>query len=179
MVSDDRQSHQPNESQTIAIRQSSQEAAHPGTNVSDVGPNHATMNRFTIHTLDLLSGVTCYADASISSTPPSLSPRQAGLGVFLINSQVQTQQIIYIKALLTGTDSVLMAEAAAMALAANLAACLNYDQVTFLSDSQQLVDFLNSSDAATLQNGRSSTTLKCTKILQQHGRPRSSRSTGI
>ena len=44
------------------------------------------------------------------------------------------------------STSVLMAEAAALALAATITAQLQLHHINFLSDSQQLVDFFNSSD---------------------------------
>lgn len=53
---------------------------------------------------------------------------------------------IYIKAMMLHSTSVLMAEAAALALAAEIATALHLSQVTFLSDNQQLVSFFNSSD---------------------------------
>ena len=47
---------------------------------------------------------------------------------------------------MSGDQSVLMAEAAALALAAVLNDALNFDNTAFLSDCQQLVDFLNQND---------------------------------
>jgi ribonuclease HI len=54
--------------------------------------------------------------------------------------------MIYIKATLDATASVLMAEAAALALAAIITDRFGLQQVDFLSDSQQLVHFLNGQD---------------------------------
>lgn len=70
----------------------------------------------------------------------------AGIGVLIVNPQVQPTQTIYIKAKLTGSSSVLMAEAAALALAAAVTDCMNLDNITFLSDSELLVQFLNAAD---------------------------------
>lgn len=47
---------------------------------------------------------------------------------------------------MTQTHSVIMAEAAAMALAAKLMNVLNFNDVCYLSDCSQLVQFLNVED---------------------------------
>jgi hypothetical protein len=49
---------------------------------------------------------------------------------------------------MTGTTSVLMAEAAALALAASVLSSLNISRPNFLMDNQQLVTFLNGQDHA-------------------------------
>jgi ribonuclease HI len=77
---------------------------------------------------------------------PISTPRNAGIGVFIINTCLQPPQQVYIKAMLKDTASVLMAEAAALALAALVTHHLQLNNVTFLSDNQQLVHFLNGSD---------------------------------
>jgi hypothetical protein len=66
--------------------------------------------------------------------------------MFFVNTQVQPAQTIYIKAKISGVHSVLMAEAAALALAAALNEAFTFNNTTFLSDCQQLVDFLNQND---------------------------------
>ena len=58
------------------------------------------------------------------------------LDVFIINTQVHPAQTIYIKAKMSGATSVLMAEAAAIALAAIVADHLNLQHINFLSDNQ-------------------------------------------
>jgi hypothetical protein len=68
----------------------------------------------------------------------------AGIGILFVNTQ--STQTIFIKAQLAGVQSVLMAEAAALALAAQVIDSLHYDNTTFLSDCQQLVLFLNQQD---------------------------------
>jgi hypothetical protein len=83
------------------------------------------------------------------SMPPQLritSPQSSGIGILFVNPQVQPVQTIYIRAQLSQALSVLMAEAAALALAAIIADRLHYNNVTFLSDCQWLVHFLNSTD---------------------------------
>jgi hypothetical protein len=57
-------------------------------------------------------------------------------------------QTIYIKALMKGTSSVLLAKAATLALAATATNLLDLQQVSFLSDNQQLVHFLNAPNQA-------------------------------
>jgi len=94
----------------------------------------------------LLPGVRCNADASTTPDQPSMQPRMAGLGVFFLNTQVQPVHAIYIKAVMTNAASVLMAEAAALALAATVNDALNINNTAFLSDCQQLVHFLNDAD---------------------------------
>jgi hypothetical protein len=70
----------------------------------------------------------------------------AGLGILFVNMQVQPAQTIFIRAQLTGVQLVLMAEAAALALAARVNESLNFDNTTFLLDCQQLVHFLIQQD---------------------------------
>ena len=72
--------------------------------------------------------------------------RQAGLGVLIVNTEVQPTQTVYIKAKLAACSSVLMAEAAALALAVNVTQHINLTNITFLSDCEQLVQFLNAAD---------------------------------
>ena len=105
-------------------------------------------DRYLVRLPALLQGVRCYTDASTSPDLPSLTPRNAGIGLFIINTQIHPAQTIYIKAIMTATTSVLMAEAAAMALAAIVTICLGLQQAIFLSDNQQLVHFLNGLDQA-------------------------------
>jgi ribonuclease HI len=93
----------------------------------------------------MLQGSRCYVDAS---TPPDQQSilRQAGLGVFFVNTEAHLTQTIYIKVKLDACSSVLMAEAAALALAVQVALHMNLTSINFLSDNEQLVKFLNSSD---------------------------------
>ena len=72
--------------------------------------------------------------------------RRAGIGVFIVNTQVHPPQRIYIKAKMSDSTSVFMAEAAALALAASVTQRLNLQHTNFLSDNQELVLFLNASD---------------------------------
>jgi len=68
------------------------------------------------------------------------------LDVFIINTQVHPPQNVYIKTAMKDSTLVLMAEAAALALAVTVTDRLQLNHINFLSDSQQLVQFLNSSD---------------------------------
>jgi hypothetical protein len=70
----------------------------------------------------------------------------AGLGVFILNLQEQPTQAMYIKAKLHACTSVIMAEATTLTLASVIIDKLNITGVNFLSDSEQLVHFLNKED---------------------------------
>jgi len=108
--------------------------------------NDTQMDRYTIQMLASLPGVRCYVDASTALDHPSQQPRLAGLGIFFVNTHVQPTQTIYIKAHMPATQSVIMAEAAALALAALVNNRLGFNNAAFLSDCQQLVHFLNPAD---------------------------------
>lgn len=103
-------------------------------------------HRYTVLFPALLTGARCYTDASTMPDQASFIPRKAGIGIFIINTQVQPPQNIYIKAAMQDSASVLMAEAAALALAAAVTARLQIQHTNFLTDNQELVHFLNSSD---------------------------------
>lgn len=94
----------------------------------------------------LLPGSRCYTDASTPPDSPLQVPRRAGLGVFIIDTQFQPTATIYIKAVLNASTSVLMAEAAAIALAAQVVSALDIRNMSFPTDNQQLVKFLNSNN---------------------------------
>jgi hypothetical protein len=64
-----------------------------------------------------------------------------------VNLQVQPANTFYIRASLGETHTVLSAEAAAMALVADLLHKMNFQHVTFLSDCVHLVAFLKSQDS--------------------------------
>jgi hypothetical protein len=104
------------------------------------------MNRLTVLSPGLLPGIRCYVDASITLDSQPTNIRKAGIGIFFVNPQVQPVQTIHIAAQLSQAHSVLTAEAAALALAAIIADRLDYNNVTFLSNCQRLVQFLSSAD---------------------------------
>lgn len=101
---------------------------------------------YLVQTPLLLPGVTCYTDASTTPDSSSNTATDAGLGVLIINNHIRPAQNFYIEALFLGSTTVLMAEAAALALAAIIIQSLNLQGVKFLSDNEQLVLFLNDPD---------------------------------
>lgn len=127
------------------------QATHPaqrtqGMNSTDAGSMLQQMDRFFIHMPALLPGIRCFVDASTTHDHSSPSARNASIGILFVNTQVQPLQTIYIKAALSQTHSVIMAEAAALALAAMLADRLEFTDIFFLSDCSQLVHFFNAED---------------------------------
>jgi hypothetical protein len=94
----------------------------------------------------MAQGITCYTNASLTPNELSPNPRSAGLGVFINNTQSHPMQMVYIKATMQLADSVYMAEAAVLALAALVTDALGYQQVNLFSDNRPLVNFLNEQD---------------------------------
>ena len=93
-----------------------------------------------------IAGTRCYTDALTTPDTAVSVPRQTGLGIFIINTDVQPPLSIFIKATMQDSPLVIMAESAAIALAAQLLNHLQGHQKTLLSDNQQLVNFLNGSN---------------------------------
>jgi hypothetical protein len=93
-----------------------------------------------------LQGSRCYVDVSTMPDSHPTATSTAGLGIFILNFQVQPTQTMYIKAKLQNCHSVLMGEAAALALGAKIVQAMQISSCTFLSDSQQLVQFLHSAN---------------------------------
>jgi hypothetical protein len=104
------------------------------------------INAYQVRILALLPGYRCYVDASTAPDQPNQQPKLADLGVFILNIQEQPTEAIYIRAHLQACTSVIMAKAASLALASMLLDRLNLSGVNFLSDSEQLVHFLNKDD---------------------------------
>jgi hypothetical protein len=94
----------------------------------------------------MLQGSRCYFDASLLPDNINTNPRQVGIGIFIINLQATPTQYIHIQARLQMCTCVLMAESAALALAALMVSRLNIMECSFLSDCEQLVRFINSLD---------------------------------
>jgi hypothetical protein len=90
-----------------------------------------------------LQGSRCYVDAAVTPDDQNNNTNNAGLGIFILNFQVQPPQSIYVQAQLQRCHSVLMGEAAALALGATIVRALQIPYCSFLSDSQQLVHFLH------------------------------------
>lgn len=91
----------------------------------------------------ILPGTRCYADASTAPDITLQVSRSAGLGIFIVNGHTSTTSTIYVKAVMGSCNIVIMAEAAALALGAQILKALNVQQPFFLSDNQQLVTFFN------------------------------------
>jgi len=68
---------------------------------------------------------------------------------YIINTGMHPPQNIYIKPAVTNSVSVVMAEAAALVLAATVTERLQIHNITFLSDNQELVNFFNSGHQST------------------------------
>jgi hypothetical protein len=68
--------------------------------------------------------------------------------VFIVNTQQQPTSSIHINAIMHSTSSVLMAEAAALALAASVVSAMDIPSPIFLTDSQQLVTFNGSNHSS-------------------------------
>jgi len=92
----------------------------------------------------LLRGVKCYSDASTLPDMLVSDPRKAGLGIFVIDPRNQAR--FFIKAKISNITSVLMVEAAGLALAASIISLLQTNDISFLTDNQQLVNFFNGQD---------------------------------
>jgi len=90
-----------------------------------------------------LQGSRCYFDAAVTPDNQNTNTNSAGRGIFILNFQVQPLQTIYVKAQLHNCHSLLMGEAAALALGATIVKALQIQSYNFLSDSQQLVHFLH------------------------------------
>lgn len=69
--------------------------------------------------------------------------------MFIIYTHAAQTRMVFLQAALTSTTSVLMAEAAALDLAAKMVSLLNIQWPSYLTDNQQLVTFFNGSDLST------------------------------
>jgi hypothetical protein len=88
----------------------------------------------------------CFVDAA--TTPDggqyTLQPRIAWLGIYIINSQINPANTIYIRATHNKIYTVVNVEAAALALTATILNKLNLGEIAYFSDCSQSVDFINS-----------------------------------
>jgi len=88
---------------------------------------------YTTHRLPtLLPGVKCYTDATLAPDNGTEQQRKAELGIFILNPK--RKEKFFIKAHLLRCGSVLMAEAAVLALAADITSRLWINKITFLTD---------------------------------------------
>jgi hypothetical protein len=85
-------------------------------------------------------------DAATTPDSHNHSINPAGLGIFILNTDVNPPFSVFIKAFMQDSTSVLMAESTALALAASVCRSMNLEQLQFYSDSQLLVDCLNGPD---------------------------------
>jgi len=113
---------------------------HAGTSIQDARHNQAhrhnetPSNTYIVQLPALLPGSRCYTDASTIPDRASSTPKKVGLGIFIINTETHPPQNIYINAGIADSVSVVMAEAAALTLAAAVTERLHLDNTNFLAD---------------------------------------------
>jgi len=98
-----------------------------------------------------LQGSRCYVD--VSRVPDDHSTANANAGIFILNSQIHPAQSIYIKARMHNCHSVLMGEAAALALGAKLVQALQISQCFFSLISSSWFSFFTAPTRTTLPTG--------------------------
>lgn len=86
--------------------------------------------------------------ATLPDQEPQVS-RRAGIGILITNTNQEQALTVYIQATMQNVLSVLMAETAALSLAAVVSNRMKLQQVNFLSDNQQIVSFLNMANRST------------------------------
>jgi hypothetical protein len=106
------------------------------------------VNRFLVDISSSFKGTRCYSDTSKS---PDLhgnnTVREAGIDIFIINTDIQLAVSMFLKATMQVFSSVLMVEAAALALAATLLNRMSFHNVHLFSDNQLLVNYINGPDS--------------------------------
>jgi ribonuclease HI len=91
-------------------------------------------------------GYRCYVDAATAPDSNNYFPKFAGLDIFIVNTNVNPPLSVFIKAFMQDSNSVLMAESAAVALASSLCRKMNLEQTQFYTDSQILADCIHGPD---------------------------------
>lgn len=86
-----------------------------------------------------LQGPLCYIDAATHQDSSVATPKDEGICLFIVHSEAQPPLNIYIKACIKDSTSVVMTEAAAMALAIQIISIMRLDNTTVLSDSLHFV----------------------------------------
>jgi hypothetical protein len=126
--------------------QASTQAQHHQDNCS--GPHHHrhVPNRYLVDFPSQLQGFRCYSYASISPDQPGVGARQAGISIFIVNTDMSPPFSFFIKASMQQASSVLMAESAGLALAASVLNRMHISDAHFLVDNQLLVNYINGSD---------------------------------
>jgi hypothetical protein len=115
-------------------------------------PQHTTLNqqnRVTSYLVQLpssLQGIRCYTDASTQPDVSQVIPRPAGIGIFIVNTEMQSPFSMFLKVAMQDSTSVIMAESAALALATSLCNTMDFHDAHFLSDNQMLVNCINGAD---------------------------------
>jgi hypothetical protein len=104
------------------------------------------MNRFFVASPSSMEGFCCYTDAASAPDHLSNGNTSTGLGIYISNSQLQPPITVSFKAVLTDSQSVLTAEAAALAFASLLLHFMQMDQINYFTDNQLLAHYLNNVD---------------------------------
>lgn len=120
--------------QTPGASQSTRDGA---LNPSNVNAGYA----FSCRLPGAVPGPRCYSDASIAPDGTTQDTRTAGLGVFYLDPDRNHR--FYIKAKVDQMNSVLMAEAAAINLAAKIGTLFALREISFFTDNQQMATFFN------------------------------------
>jgi hypothetical protein len=101
------------------------------------------------------SKILCFVDASTKSDNGLSHLRRAGLGIYIVNLQVQPPNFTYIRTISQQTYNVIYVEAAALALAAVITHRLGLYSVDFLSDSLQMIqDYTRDRNSSVLKIDR-------------------------
>jgi ribonuclease HI len=103
-------------------------------------------NRFFVASPSSMEGFNCYTDASTTPDHMSNGITSAGLGIYILNSQIQPSVTVTFKAVLRDSQSVFVAEAAALAFATSLLHFMQMDHVNYFTDNQLLAHYLNNAD---------------------------------
>jgi ribonuclease HI len=119
--------------------------AHFNTNLTSWGDQYDAPVPQLSPTLppSTLQGYRCYTDAATAPDSNASPPKAAGLGIFIINTDVNPPFSIFINTYMQDSTSVLMAESTALALAISLCRRMNLQHTSFFSDSQLLVNCFN------------------------------------
>jgi hypothetical protein len=89
-------------------------------------------------------GFNCYTDASIDPDVSIDTPKTAGLGIVIQDSNIKVSHHIQIR--IDNITSVVMAEAAAIAFAAAITSELELEKICFHTDNEMLANSINGAD---------------------------------
>jgi hypothetical protein len=113
-----------------------------------------------------------FFDASTTPNTGLSHMRRVSLGIYIVNLQVQSSNLTYIRAVSQENHSVIYAETTTLALSAVIIQRLGLHDVDFLFDSLQLVDILHSVEPADFPDWRIDPLIR---MLQDYTRDRNSR----